>query len=92
VTKVLVVLIDDGPSMTNTLPPGFKLPITYLAAAQNIAQQLLQTVSAQDYVNIIMFNSGGSFELSASGPVSKTKLFPTSSHSSRARDLLHILI
>jgi hypothetical protein len=71
VTKVLVVLIDDGPSMTNTLPAGFQLPITYLAAAQNIAQQLLQTVSAQDYVNIIMFNSGGSFELSAGGPVSK---------------------
>jgi hypothetical protein len=75
VTKVLVVLIADGPSMTNTLPAGFKLPITYLAAAQNIAQQLLQTVSAQDYVNIIMFNSGGSYELSASGPVSKKNCF-----------------
>ncbi len=90
-TKVLVVLIDDGPSMTNTLPAYFNLPTTYLAVAQNIAQQLLQTVSAQDYVNIIMFNNVGSFELSAS-PVSKNKLFPTSSHSSRARDLLHILI
>jgi hypothetical protein len=81
-----------GLLMTNTLSAAYQSPITYLAGAQIIMQQLLQTVSGQDYVNIIMFNSGGSSELSASGLVSKQKLFPTSSHSSRARALLHILI
>jgi uncharacterized protein (DUF1778 family) len=58
VTKNLVVLIDAGASMTNVLSTQFLLETTYLAAAQNITQKaLLQTLSAQDYVNIIMFNS-----------------------------------
>ncbi|KAH8975711.1 hypothetical protein BDL97_01G173200 [Sphagnum fallax] len=58
-----------GLLMTNTLSAAYQSPITYLAGAQIIMQQLLQTVSGQDYVNIIMFNSGGSSELSASGLV-----------------------
>jgi len=64
VTKNLVVLIDAGASMTNVLSTQFLMETTYLAAAQNITQKLLQTLSAQDYVNIIMFNSTGATQLS----------------------------
>ncbi len=66
VTKVLVVLIDNGLSMQNPLPDsfGFPLPITYLGAAKNITQSLLQTISPQDLVNIIPFNSAGAVPLS----------------------------
>ncbi len=64
-TKNLVVLIDAGASMTNVLSTQFLSGNTYLAAAQNITQKaLLQTLSAQDYVNIIMFNSTGATQLS----------------------------
>ncbi|CAK9256266.1 unnamed protein product [Sphagnum jensenii] len=65
VTKNLVVLIDAGASMTNVLSTQFLMETTYLAAAQSITQKaLLQTLSAQDYVNIIMFNSTGATQLS----------------------------
>ncbi|CAM6025936.1 unnamed protein product [Sphagnum balticum] len=66
VTKVLVVLIDNGLSMQTPLPDsfGFPLPINYLGAAKNITQSLLQTISPQDLVNIIPFNSVGAVPLS----------------------------
>ncbi|CAK9875767.1 unnamed protein product [Sphagnum jensenii] len=66
VTKVLVVLIDNGLSMQNPLPDsfGFPSPITYLGAAKNITQSLLQTISSQDHVNIVPFNSVGAVPLS----------------------------
>jgi hypothetical protein len=65
VTKNLVVLIDAGASMTNVLSTQFLMETTYLAAAQSITQKaLLQTLSAQDYVNIIVFNSTGATQLS----------------------------
>jgi hypothetical protein len=65
VTKNLVVLIDSGASMANVLSTQFLMETTYLTAAQSITQNaLLQTLSAQDYVNIIMFNSTGATQLS----------------------------
>ncbi|KAH8960729.1 hypothetical protein BDL97_05G012500 [Sphagnum fallax] len=66
VTKVLVVLIDNGLSMQIPLPDSFGFPssITYLGAAKNITQSLLQTISPQDHVNIIQFNSVGAVPLS----------------------------
>lgn len=63
VVKVVTVLIDLAASMNSNLPTSFG-PGSMLQAAKTIASQLLPTLSADDHVNMIVFNSTGAYQLS----------------------------
>ncbi|KAG0614684.1 hypothetical protein M758_6G195700 [Ceratodon purpureus] len=65
VVKILVVLIDLGASMGNNLPPDLGAG-TILQAAKDMAKELLRTLSATDYVNIVMYDSSRVIPLSPS--------------------------
>lgn len=63
VTKVVVVLIDVGPTMLNILPPDIGSG-TIFQAAKNMTKQLFTTISETDYMNIIVFDSSRAEPLS----------------------------
>ncbi|KAG0570591.1 hypothetical protein KC19_6G173300 [Ceratodon purpureus] len=65
VTKVVVILIDIGPSMNSNLLPGSGAG-TIFQAAKRIVAEFLRTLSSQDYVNIIVFDSTRVIQLSPS--------------------------
>ncbi|KAG0570569.1 hypothetical protein KC19_6G171200 [Ceratodon purpureus] len=70
VAKNVVVLIDLAASMGNNLPPDLGAG-TILEAAKKIAKELLTTLSAQDYVNIIVYDSSRVIQLSRSAVLVK---------------------
>ena len=83
VAKNVVVLIDLAASMGNNLPPDLGAG-TILEAAKKIAKELLTTLSAQDYVNIIVYDSSRVIQLSRSAVILSPSCFQLRFHSSVA--------
>jgi hypothetical protein len=87
-SKDVKILVDVSNTMGSVLPVEYqRLPSnTYLDVAKNITQEVLQTFLAQDYVEVIAFNStdavslGGPVQMSASfnylNPAGRPELQP----------------
>jgi hypothetical protein len=94
------ILVDVSNTMGSVLPVEYqRLPSnTYLDVAKNITQEVLQTFLAQDYVEVIAFNStdavslGGPVQMSASfnylDPADRPELQPLMAKREQPRSII----
>eukprot|EP00249_Psilotum_nudum_P024368 c29167_g1_i6 orf=437-1768(-) len=61
--KNVVILLDNGHSSSNQLDPSFLWPTSILEAEKNLTLEIFETLSPDDFVNVVSFKESGAYAL-----------------------------